>query len=268
MSSLTTSMVQTFVKSLSETLAPGTVRGVYSTLAAIFRAAIRDRVVATSPCVDVKLPQGEQRRVEPLSLEAVETLADAVGAHYRPLVVLGAGAGLRVGEALGLPVGGIDFPRRQLAVTQQAVTVKKVTRIGPPKTPSSVRTVPLADTVLAELAAFLEGRKTKPQDLLIADKAGNPIPQNRFSQTWTRAVKKAGLPPTRYHDLRHTFASALIASGCSVKVVQAALGHKSAAVTLDTYSHLWPDDDERARSAVDAFLRGDVSPVCQEEASG
>jgi integrase len=61
------------------------------------------------------------------------------------------------------------------------------------------------------------------------------------------------------------FASALIASGCSVKVVQTALGHESAKVTLDTHNHLWPEDDDRARAAVDAFLGGGVSTSCQAE---
>jgi integrase len=269
MTSITSSRVQALVKALSPTMAPGSVRGIYSVLAAIFRTAIRDRVVASSPCTDIKLPEAAQRRIEPLTVEQVEILADAVGAHYRPLVVLGAGAGLRVGEALGMPVGGIDFPRRQLSVAQQAVTVKRVTMIAEPKTRTSVRTIPLADAVLGELAGHLEGRKPAPTELLVADRDGRPIPQNRFSQTWSRAVRRVGLAPgTRFHDLRHTYASALIASGCSVKVVQTHLGHKSAAMTLDIYSHLWPQDDDRARAAVQSFFSGDVSPVCHDEASG
>jgi integrase len=269
MASITSSRVQALVKDLSTTMAPGSVQGIYSVLASIFRTAIRDRVVANSPATrDISLPEVAQRRVEPLTLEQVETLADAVGAHYRPLVVLGAGAGLRVGEALGMPVGGIDFPRRQLLVSQQAVTVKRVTTLADPKTRTSVRTIPLADLVLAELAGHLEGRKAEPADLLVADKEGAPIPQNRSSQTWARAVRRVGMPPgTRFHDLRHTYASALIASGCSVKVVQTHLGHKSAAMTLDIYSHLWPQDDDRARAAVQAFFT-DVSSVCHDEASG
>ena len=183
-------------------------------------------------------------------------------------MVLGAGVGLRVGEALGMPVGGIDFPRRQLSVTQQAVTVKRVTTIAEPKTRTSVRTIPLADAVLAELAGHLEGRRPAPAELLVADRHGSPIPQNRFSQTLARAVRRVGLPPgTRFHDLRHTYVSALIASGCSVKVVQTHLGHKSAAMTLDIYSHLWPQDDDRARAAVQSFFSGDVSSVCHDEAS-
>ncbi len=268
--SITPSQVQAMVKSLSATMAPGSVKGIHSVLASIFRTAIRDRVVASSPCTsDIKLPDAAQRRIEPLTLEQVEILADAVGAQYRPLVVLGAGAGLRVGEALGMPVGGIDFPRRQLSVSQQAVTVRRVTTIAEPKTRTSVRTIPLADAVLAELAGHLEGRKANPAELLVADKDGAPIPQNRFSQTWARAVRRVGLPPgTRFHDLRHTYASALIASGCSVKVVQAHLGHKSAAMTLDIYSHLWPQDDDRARAAVQTFFDGGVSSVCHDEATG
>jgi integrase len=64
-----------------------------------------------------------------------------------------------------------------------------------------------------------------------------------------------GLPPGfRYHDLRHDFASLLIASGADVKVVQARLRHASAKTTLDTYGHLWPDSDDSTRAAVDVVL--------------
>jgi integrase len=102
-----------------------------------------------------------------------------------------------------------------------------------------VRTIPLANVVLGELAEHLAGKSAAVTDLLVPDKDGGPIPQNRFSQTWACAVRRSGLPNgARFHDLRHTFPSALIASGCSVKVVQTHLGHKSAAGTLDVYSHL------------------------------
>jgi len=57
----------------------------------------------------------------------------------------------------------------------------------------------------------------------------------------------------RYHDLRHYFASLLIADGCDVKTVQARLRLASAGTTLDTYGHLWPDRDESTRAAVDAY---------------
>lgn len=69
------------------------------------------------------------------------------------------------------------------------------------------------------------------------------------------------------HALRHFYASMLIRSGCSVKVVQARLGHASASETLDTYSHLWPDDEDRTRAAVDGLLGAAVSPACHDATS-
>ncbi len=79
---------------------------------------------------------------------------------------------------------------------------------------------------------------------------------------WTleRAIRAArakvpGLPADfRYHDLRHYFASLLIASGADVKVVQARLRHASAKTTLDTYGHLWPDSDDSTRAAIEAVM--------------
>ena len=80
--------------------------------------------------------------------------------------------------------------------------------------------------------------------------------------TWAieRAMRKArsevkGLPAGfRYHDLRHYFASLLIAHGADVKTVQARLRHGSAKTTLDTYGHLWPDKDESTKAVIDALV--------------
>jgi integrase len=71
---------------------------------------------------------------------------------------------------------------------------------------------------------------------------------------WRRAIKLVGPVDAHFHDLRHFAASDLIASGASVKTVQHFLGHASAKVTLDTYAHLWPDDEDRTRNALDSAL--------------
>ena len=79
-----------------------------------------------------------------------------------------------------------------------------------------------------------------------------------FGDVWRAAVKAAGAPGgTGFHQLRHFYASLLIRHGESVKTVQARLGHASASETLDTYSHLWPDSDDRTRAAVDSVLFAD-----------
>lgn len=76
-----------------------------------------------------------------------------------------------------------------------------------------------------------------------------------FGTALRRDAAKAALPEwATFHDLRHFYASLLIARGCSVKTVQKRLGHHSATETLDTYSHLWPDRDDATRAAVDSVL--------------
>jgi integrase len=85
--------------------------------------------------------------------------------------------------------------------------------------------------------------------------SGRPITRSVFGHKWRAAVEASGLPDgTGFHALRHYYASLLIRHGESVKTVQARLGHASAVETLDTYSHLWPDSDDRTRDAIYSVL--------------
>ena len=281
--SIRPSEVQAWVRRLEQDLAPSTIGVVYSFVAAIFRAAVRDRLIAVSPCVDVRLPKPEPKRVEPLATDMVEALIAAMPERYQALVVLAAGTGLRQGEAFGLEVGGVDFLRRTLEVRQQLVTMPgKPPYLAPPKTPSSYRTVPLPQVVVDALAAHLAAFPTVPVEILDAahkpepksrqaalvftTPAGVPVRRTRFSPIWRPAATAAGLGDgVTFHDLRHYYASLLIRHGESVKAVQRRLGHKSAVETLDTYSHLWPDSEDRTREAVDAVL-GRAAAVGKEAA--
>jgi integrase len=246
--------IQSLVKQLSLSLAPTTVGVVHRILAGIFKAAVRDRRIVVSPCEGTKLPKVHRQRIEPMTLEAVEALTDAIPERYRALVTLAAGTGLRQGEALGLTVDRIDFLRRQLTVDRQLVTMPDRTPyLAPPKTQASVRVVPLPQVVIDALAVHLA---TWPaEEFVFTTALGDPIRRTAFSAAvWRPAVRRAGLSGVTMHSLRHFYASLLIRHGESVKTVQARLGHASAAETLDTYSHLWPDSDDRTRAAVDSVL--------------
>ena len=84
---------------------------------------------------------------------------------------------------------------------------------------------------------------------------GRPARLNTFTVAWRKALVAVDGPAgLRLHDLPHSYASALIQAGESVKTVQVRMGHASAMVTLDVYGHLWPDSEERTRAAVDAWL--------------
>jgi len=246
------SEVQAWVKGLSGDLAPSTVELVYRYAASIFRAAVEDRVITASPCRGIKLPKQERRRVEPITVEQVHALMAALPARYRALVLLGAGSGLRQGEAFGLTVDRVDFLRGSVVVDRQLVLAPGgPPTFGPPKTAASVRTVPIPELVVKGLSAHLAEFGRGPDDLIFTNSEGGPIRRTRFSDVWRPAAKSAGLEAgTGFHALRHFYASALIHHGESVKVVQDRLGHATAAETLDTYSHLWPDSEDRTRAAV------------------
>jgi len=121
---------------------------------------------------------------------------------------------------------------------------------GPVKGDASLRTVPLADAVLEGLSSHLAAFPPGPDGLVVTYQDGRPVRRNRFGAMWRQTETRAGLD-FRYHDLRHHFASALIAGGCSVKVVQKALGHASAKVTLDTYGHLFENRLDEVAEAMD-----------------
>ncbi len=262
LASIRPSEVQTFVRHLAATLAPATVTVCYRYLAAIFKAAASDQLIVRSPCVGVKLPKIEREKVQPLPVETVHALSDAVPARYRALVILAAGTGLRQGEALGLSVDRVDFLRRQLRVDRQLVLVRGAPEFGPPKTESSRRIVPLPSVVADALAAHLAAFPAGPDGLIFTSASGAPLRRTRFSEVWRPAVTKANAPAgTGFHALRHFYASALIAQGSSVKVVAEMLGHASAAETLSTYAHLWPDDEDRTRTAIDAVLGPAQTPM-------
>jgi len=269
------SEVQSLIRECAETLAPGTVRNVYVRVSAIFRAAVADRVIAVDPTAGVKLPPVHQSPLDILPTATVGQLVEDIDQRYRALIVLGAGCGLRISEALGLTVDRVDWPRRQVTIDRQLVGVDDGRPVfGPVKDRQNrPRTIPLPDAVLHELSAHLRQYGPGPDGLLFTGRHGEPIRVNRFSEVWRRAATPLGIPTGRgFHLLRHYYASLLIAHGESVKVVQDRLGDRSATITLDTYAGLWPDSEDGTRVAVDtvlgAALGGPASILRQSGSTG
>jgi integrase len=266
--------IQGLVRRMSDTLSPGTVDVVCAFVWAVFRTAVTDGIIHRSPCTGVVLPTIQKKRVVPLALEVVEGLRLATSPAFRVLHDLGAMAGLRQGEAFGLEVDHVDFLRRTVRVDQQLKTIiGEPPFLGPPKTAKSRRTIPVGRVLIDRLAAHLAQFPAVPVEIVdktgpksITRKArlfslgrnGQPHRRGVYSRTiWRPAVLSVGLTgpgePTS-HDLRHFFASALIAKGASPTQVQARLGHATIRETMDTYAHLWPDEDDRTRDIIDGLF--------------
>jgi integrase len=269
LSAVTRTQVLGFRRQVEGKLSPTTSRQVMTVLAGIFNDAVTDGLLTKSPCRDTVPVRPHRAKVVPLTVEQVEALVDAAPDRYRALVVLGAGCGLRIGEALGLKVSRVRFLERELDIVEQLTLVPGAPpKLSPPKTRGSIRTVPLADVVASALAEHLAAFPAGPDDLVFRSRTGGPIWSNTFhGSVWQPLRKQAGLPSVRFHDLRHFTASALIRYGESVKTVAHVLGHADETETLRTYSHLWPDADTRTRAAVDAAFRasgGGLPPAIGE----
>lgn len=260
--------VQGWVRELSTTLAPATVRTVYAFARAIFRAAVEDRLIAHSPC-KAKLPAIASTQVIPITAAQLARLTAATAEQYRAMVVTGAGSGLRPGELRGLTVDRVDFLRRTIRVDRQLTEPGSPGLFAPLKTAESARTVPISALVTDALAEHLARYGHSPDGLVFTSRTGQPLRRNRMGDVFARARTAAELHDITAHDLRHFYASMLIAGGQSVKVVQKRLGHSSAVETLDTYGHLWPDSEDDTRAAVDAVLtRQLVGRLWDESSSG
>lgn len=260
--SIRRSDVQAFVKFLevkdvrpatddlpARTLGAGSIRNIYEVLQRVLDAAVEDRVIATSPCRRIALPKDHDDEVGAPAVEEVEKVRAALDERWRAVVVVLAGSGLRIGELLGLRVDDVDFLRRTIRVQRQRLQSNAV---APLKSKASRRIVPVGQVVVDALAAHLAAHPAT-EDALFTDELGEPLTYRRWKRLLSDATKAAEVDLTS-HSFRHFAASALISGGASVKQVQAFLGHASAVITLRTYSHLWPGDEDRTRNVLDAAL--------------
>jgi integrase len=266
LASIAPSEIQAWVEGLE--LAPATVAVIHGIVSTVMKSAVRDRRIASNPCDGTKLPKVQRKQIVPLTTEQVTAIRAALPAELRELVTLAAGTGMRQGECFGLTVDRVRFLERVLTVDRQLVTVQgQGSSLAPPKTRASNRTIPLPHVVVDALAAHLAAFPAGPNGLVFT-LSGKPITRSVFGHKWRTAVATAKLPAgTGFHALRHYYASLLIRHGESVKTVQSRLGHASAVETLDTYSHLWPDSDDRTRDAIDGVLGESTADALRTEAA-
>lgn len=222
------------------------VYALHARLAQIMADAVHDGILVRSPCSRRTSPGAGKQRPYVATTAQVWALYDAMGERYRAAVLLAAFAGLRVAESCGLRVADVDFMRGVISPAVQYPDDELKTEVS--RTP-----IPIPATLAAELSAQVA---TYPAETLLTNTWGQQLtPWTLERHVRSARAKVAALPDGfRYHDLRHYFASLLIASGADVKTVQARLRHASAKTTLDTYAHLWPDRDESTRAAVEAVL--------------
>lgn len=250
LASLRPSDVRNWTTKLAQTRAKSTTYALYARLAQLMADAVHDGIIPRSPCSRRTSPGMAEQRPFVASTAQVWAIHDAFPEHLRPAVLLGAFAGLRVSEVAGLRVQDVDFMRG--VISPQVQYPEK-----PLKTKASMQPIPIPQDLALQLAAAVQRHGG---ECIITNAWGSRAAPHVIEAAMRVAKEKVepddklsleALPEGfRFHDLRHYFASMLIASGLDVKVVQAMLRHGSAKTTLDTYGHMFPDKQESARSAI------------------
>lgn len=258
-----TSDVRVWVDELREGgAAAPTIENALGVLRMVLGLAVENRRIPHNPCEGVKAPRRQHSERAYLTHQQVAELA---GAMIRDGLVIRflAYTGLRYGEMAALRVQNFDMLRRRVNVRQSVTEVVGKLTWSTPKGHER-RSVPFPKFLVDDLAAQMKGKRR--EDLVFSAPEGGVL---RIATFRTRVFNKAvdtlrgldedGEPTTDWprptlHDLRHTAASLAISAGANVKAVQTMLGHKSAALTLDTYADLFPDDLEAVADAFDAAV--------------
>ncbi|MUL49265.1 site-specific integrase [Mycobacterium sp. CBMA293] len=257
-----TSAVRAWVTALAEagSEAP-TIENALGVLRMVLGLAVEDRRLPRNPCDGVKAPRRKHSARAYLTHQQVDQLATTVARDGLVIRFL-AYTGLRYGEMAALKVRDFDMLRRRVNIRESVTEVSGKLTWSTPKNHER-RSVPFPRFLLAELASRMEGKGR--DDLVFSAPAGGVLRIATFrTRVFNPAVDKLrgieqGEPTTDWprptlHDLRHTAASLAISAGANVKAVQTMLGHKSAALTLDTYADLFPDDLEAVADAFDAAV--------------
>jgi integrase len=250
LSRLTVPRVEQFRDDLLATRSRALAAKVLTSLKGIVKEAQRRGLVSQNVAREVSIRTSARHRTPVVvpTKDQIKALLEAVAPRWRPLIVTATFTGLRASELRGLAWEHIDFAARLIRVQVRA---DRFNRIGPLKSASARRDVPMSPMTLNVLREWRLACPKGELDLVFPTRAGKI---DSSANIWSRALRpaevRAGIAPLfGLHALRHFFASWLIDQGFGPKRVQQLLGHSGIQITLDTYTHLWPAEDDHERFA-------------------
>jgi len=231
----------------------------YAEIARKNLAPVRWQLLARNPADAVKPPKVERKQMNVLDTDAAVAMIEA--ARESPLfvpILLGIRCGLRRGEVVALR----DLERGQISVVASAEQTEQGVREKEPKNGKG-RTIVLSATEVEELRTHRArqaegllalGVRLTDDHHVVTRADGQPLQPRSLTHAFVKFVRQHGFQ-IRLHDLRHSHATHMLASGVHPKIAQERLGHSSVGITLDLYSHVLPGMQAEAVSKVDAALR-------------
>lgn len=226
--------------------------------------ALKWGYVARNVATLVDPPRVTRPEIKAMSpAEAKQFLEAIKGDRLEALFSVALAMGLRQGEALGLKWEDADFDSRTIRIRRSLQTVKGGLELSEVKTKNSRRDLPLVDSILAALKSHrtrqLEeklhlGQNWQDLGFVFASEVGTAIYPRNVVRKFHSLLKAAKLGHYRFHDLRHSCASLLLAQGIPLKTVSDILGHSQISITADFYAHIFDEQKREAMSVFDYIL--------------
>ena len=252
--------IQTALNDMEASGSSGRIRQmVHNVLKQAFNYALRLELVSVNPVVAVRRPRAEPSEMHPFTREEAQLFTQAVkGYPLQALYLMALSTGMRQGELFALSWRDLDLERKLVRVTKSLTRTKDGFEIKEVKTRHGRREIQLPQFVVT---ALKEHRKQMlasgliGSDFVFCNKRGGPLDKNNIlNRSFYPLLKQANLPRIRFHDLRHTTATLMLAEGISVKVVQEMLGHSSPRITLEIYAHVIPSMQKEAVQRIEALF--------------
>ena len=248
-------------------LAPKTVKNLHGVLHKALQQAVDVGYIRVNPTSSCKLPRVEKPEIEPLDSEQIALFMQAIKGHrYETLYLVTLFTGMRRGEVCGLQWDCVDFTHGTICVKRQLQKVpgeRDKVELTSTKNGKGRTIVPAASVMAllkrhrAEQRAMRlrAGEAWQENNFVFCNELGQPLSAHTVYQNYKRIVASIGLPGSRVHDLRHSYAVASIMSGDDIKTVQENLGHATAAFTLDRYGHVTEQMKKASSERMEQFIR-------------
>ena len=249
--------VQHYLRSKEGHLAGRTISHHRAVLRAALNQAVEWELLYRNPATHVRLPKIDAKPSRFLTPgEAAAVLAAFRGDRLEALYSVALALGLRQGEALGLQWDDVDFEHRQLHVRRQLQRLHGVSSLVPVKTDQSRRTLTMPAIVVAALQEHRQRQLDEGivQGLVFCRRDGRPLVNSNVTHAFQEKLRRAGLESMRFHDLRHSCASLLLAQGVPARVIMETLGHATINTTMNIYGHVMPAMLQESADAMDRAL--------------
>lgn len=243
-------------------LSAKTLRHHKNVISQTIKEAIKENLLAFNPCDKVVLPKLQRNEYSFFNAEQITSMFEALKDEpLLPLIKTTVYYGLRRSEVLGLKWDSVDFDRGLVTIKHTVSFGTKAVEKDKTKTTSSYRSFPLINEVReifieekkkADYYQKLFGNEYEQNDYIFKQESGSIYAPEFITHKFNKLLKKYNLPHIRFHELRHSCASFLIANGFSLKDIQEWLGHSDIKLTANIYSHL---DISRKLSMAESFSK-------------